>query len=361
MKPMKMYQNHQKYKVFIGLEDSKRSWKLSILTQTERRQMAMVSDINKLLATLNNHYGSAKENVYIIYEAGPRGFTLCRQLRAAGFWCDVVPPHRVPQDKISKIKTDRRDAYILAELARSCPNSICEVVDEEREQDRLLSRVLEKLKVGTTALKNGVRARLYTLGIPFPFKTGIGWSSSLITYLKTVECSKSVRFWLDHELEKYELLTRQKKEYAKELKAISTAERYKDKVKILVSFPGIGWYTAIRILLEIGDCWERFSNEKQIASFLGLVCSEYSTGDTVRRGHITGMGNRVVRAWIVQCSWAAVRQDQHLKNKFERVTQNTGGSKKKAIVATARVMVVRMRACLISGEMYQRIPVAAAA
>lgn len=355
MKLQKMYLKHRNFNIFIGLEDSKRSWKLSIITETEKRRLSMEADITKLLNTLDKHFVECKKNVYILYESGARGFTLCRQLRAAGYWCDIVPAHRVPQDKINKVKTDRRDAYILAELARSCPKSTCEIVDEEREQERGLSRSLEHLKKETTSLKNRVRAKLFTLGFSFPFKAGSAWSVSVLMYLKTMVCSKAVRFWLDREIEHFELLERQKKEYAKELKSLSVSERYKRKTEILVSFPGIGWYTAIRILLEIGDNWERFGNEGQIASFLGLVCSEYSTGDTVRKGRITGMGNRSVRAWLIQCSWAAVRKDQHLKDKFERVTLNSGGSKKKAIVATARVMAVRMRACLNSNELYKKV------
>jgi transposase len=141
------------------------------------------------------------------------------------------------------------------------------------------------------------------------------------------------------------------KELHAELKELSQKERYAPAVTLLSSAPGVGWRTAIRLVLEWGEDWSRFQSAKHIASYAGLVASEYSTGESERKGRITGDSSPHVRGWLVQCSWSAIRQDPVLQDKFRRVWRNSG-SKKKAIVAVARMLVVRLRALLIHQQPY---------
>ena len=110
--------------------------------------------------------------------------------------------------------------------------------------------------------------------------------------------------------------------------------------------------TSIRLALEWGTDLKRFASAKEFASYTGLTCSEYSTGDTVRKGRITGQSNRWVRAWLIQCAWRAYSKDPVLYKKFRSVHRNSG-SKKKAIVAVARKMAVRLRQIVISDQPYQ--------
>ncbi len=95
----------------------------------------------------------------------------------------------------------------------------------------------------------------------------------------------------------------------------------------------------------------RFPDGKHLASYTGLTSGEYSTGETIHRGRITGQGNAQVRAWLIQCAWRAVRHDPVLLDKFNRVWRNSG-SKKKAIVAVARKLAVRMRALELASHQY---------
>jgi transposase len=119
-----------------------------------------------------------------------------------------------------------------------------------------------------------------------------------------------------------------------------------------MSCPGIGWLTAIRLVLEWGEDLSRFKKGKQFSSYLGLTASEYSTGKTIRRGHITAQSRHFVRAWLIQCSWVAIRKDPVLLDKFNNVWRNTG-SKKKAIVAVARKMSVRLWHLNLNDEDYE--------
>jgi len=82
-----------------------------------------------------------------------------------------------------------------------------------------------------------------------------------------------------------------------------------------------------------------------------MVPSDYSSGEQERHGHITKQGNRSVRGWLVESSWVAIRYDPVLLQKFRRVLRNCG-SKKKAIVAVARKLALRLRWALLSGQPY---------
>ena len=117
-----------------------------------------------------------------------------------------------------------------------------------------------------------------------------------------------------------------------------------------MSAPGIGVLTAIRLALEWGDV-SRFGRKEEFAGFLGRVPSEYSSGEKEHRGHITRQGNRSVRRWLTESSWVAIRHDPVLLDKFRRVLSHCG-SKKKAIVAVARKLALRLRRVLLSGEPY---------
>ena len=109
-------------------------------------------------------------------------------------------------------------------------------------------------------------------------------------------------------------------------------------------------FTAIRLLLEWGDV-SRFQRKEEFASFLGLVPSDYSSGEKERQGHITKQGNSSVRSWLVECSWMAIKHDPVLLDKYRRVLKSCG-SKKKAIVAVARKLAIRLRRILLNGEPY---------
>jgi len=95
----------------------------------------------------------------------------------------------------------------------------------------------------------------------------------------------------------------------------------------------------------------RFRTGKHIASYTGLTSREYSTGDTVRRGRITGQSSEYIRSWLIECAWRAVRKDPVLLEKFQSVWRNSG-SKKKAVVAVARKMAVRIWALETTQQTY---------
>jgi transposase len=155
---------------------------------------------------------------------------------------------------------------------------------------------------------------------------------------------------LDVFLEELDKLVELRKRLMKELWKLSKRDRYRNSVDIKEKFPGVGRLSAIRFTLEWG-CLSRFESGKHLGSYVGLTSSEYSSGDMVRKGRITRQGRGQVRAWLIQCAWRAVSIDPVLLRKFERVWAHSG-SKKKAIVAVARKLAVRMWTMELREEPY---------
>lgn len=134
---------------------------------------------------------------------------------------------------------------------------------------------------------------------------------------------------------------------AKILKArllrMAASEEYRKIVDALCTHPGVARLPAMRFVLEIGDI-HRFATADSIGHYLGLTPSEYSSGQLVQRGPIRKCGPGTLRAAMLQCGWASVRQggEAILKEMFERLARRAG--KKRAIVALTCRLVVRLRA-----------------
>ncbi len=109
---------------------------------------------------------------------------------------------------------------------------------------------------------------------------------------------------------------------------------------------------------ELGDL-SQFENERQLFSYTGLTPSEFSSGETVRKGHITRQGNTPVRHVLNQAAIRAIKQDRDLKTFFERLAPRTG--KKRAIVAVARKLIGRIRAAFKTHQPYQMNPISLSA
>jgi transposase len=93
------------------------------------------SELNKALGKLGK-----PGKLRLVYEAGPCGFAMVRQLRQAGYHCEVVAPSKIPRKPGDRVKTDRRDALTLAGLARAAQLTYVCVPDERDEAMRDLSR-----------------------------------------------------------------------------------------------------------------------------------------------------------------------------------------------------------------------------
>jgi transposase len=132
-------------------------------------------------------------------------------------------------------------------------------------------------------------------------------------------------------------------------KAIETQAKNDPNDAIYQTLPGVGKLSARVLSNELGDL-QQFNNERKAYSFCGLTPSEYSSGESVRRGHITRQGSGRLRRVLTQCAWAAIRKDAGLRSVYDRIAARAGG--KKAIIAVAKKLIGRARAIFKTGEVY---------
>lgn len=337
-------------KIFVGLEDSKRTWKLCVRSDGQEVTFAsMPTEYNVLLAYFRSRFPECE--IHCIYEAGFKGFGLHDRLMADGIDCIVTPPHTVTESKVCKIKTDKRDARRLAKVLESGDCSRCYVPDPERREDRQISRTLIGIQADIVAVKNRIKMLLYFHGITVDFAGKKTWTPKHFRQLREIAAGDKIKLSLGIWIDQLESLWRSRDTLRQELRKLTQKERYKKTFDIIQSLPGIGWFTAIRLVLEWGEDLSRFGSGKQIASFIGLTAKEESTGETVQRGGITHLGSGFVRSWLIESAWTGIRKDPVLLDKFNRVWRACG-KKKIAIVAVARMLAVRLRACVLSGRPY---------
>ncbi len=151
-------------------------------------------------------------------------------------------------------------------------------------------------------------------------------------------------------LEQYTFLTEQIKKQNTLIRELSEMERYRERVEILKSVPGIGTLAAMELLLELQDV-SRFRQADQLAAYVGLTPSQYSSAEKIRMGRITKVGKHSLRALLVQVAWQLIRKDQAMREKYERIKIRSGA--KRSIVAIARTLLLRLRRIWLDATPYR--------
>ena len=122
------------------------------------------------------------------------------------------------------------------------------------------------------------------------------------------------------------------------------------QVRLLMTMTGVGYFTAMLLLAEIGDI-DRFSSDKRFASWAGLAPSVRQSGEKTRIGGVSGSGNKRVRWVMVQCAHTARQHDPRLRSLYERYSRRGGG--KRAVMAVAHEMIRIVFYMLRNGEAYR--------
>jgi len=338
--------------VFVGLDDAKKSWRVCV--RSEKRgvhETSMPANYDVLRAYLRRRYPEC--TIKVMYEAGFRGFNLYDRLSEDGIECVVLPPHLMLEEKVNRVKTDRRDAWRLAKMLEDKEHLRgCYVPDRERREDRQVCRTLNAVEKEIKSTRNRIRKLLQFHGIESLIPEEKVWGKGEFRSIGKISVGASLEKPIKILLSILESLWTYQLELRKELMALSKKPRYQKAFAIAKSLPGIGWLTAIRLILEIGEDFSRFRNGKSLANFLGLTGAEYSSGEVEHKGRITGQGPTFVRSWMIESAWVGIRKDPVLRGKFESVWRDSG-SKKKAIVAVARKLAVRLCTCIVMNQPYQ--------
>lgn len=237
-----------------------------------------------------------------VYEAGPCGYEVQRQIAAMGHPCVVIAPGLTPVRPGDRVKTDRRDAEKLARLYRAGELTVIRVPTREEEaardlvrarEDALADRLRARQRLGKFLLRQGrlfretkawgVLHRAWLKGQRFP------WTSLQQTfdgYVQAVEEAEARLESLDrHVLE------------------LAGQEPYRLPVQYLRCLKGVDTLSALTLAVEAQE-FRRFERARAFMSYTGLVGRERSSGETIRRGSITRTGNAHLRRILVEAAWA---------------------------------------------------------
>lgn len=206
--------------------------------------------------------------VKVVYESGPTGFVLARYLRAAGINCVVAASSKLLRAPGDRIKTDRRDARVLAEML--AVGSVTEVRIPDLDEEAL--RDLSRLRSGTAKdlahARQHVNAILLRHGIRYPKESR--WTKEHSLWLHRQHFDEpALQFTYEADVEQAELIAGQLKRIDKQVAVTASACRYGPVIDALTCLRGIQITTGFGLAVEIGD-WTRFTGSS-IGSYLGLV------------------------------------------------------------------------------------------
>lgn len=240
--------------------------------------------------------------IALCYEAGPCGYDLLRLLAGMGLACDVVAPSLVPVQAGARVKTDRRDAKRLVTLYRAGALTFVAPPSLAQEGLRDLVRARDDLRQTRTAARHRVAKTLLRYG--HVFREGRkSWTKAHVAWVRRQRLQDPLaQEALSHLLCHLDALDAQLAALDHRLDEVAATEPWSDPVRWLCSFRGISTRTALGLLAEIGD-FRRFASARELMGFLGLTPSEYSSGDSRHRGHITKCGNEHARRLLVEAAW----------------------------------------------------------
>jgi transposase len=253
--------------------------------------------IRRFIKTLGGPRGLA-----VSYEAGPGGFALWRLLGSIGVACDVIAPSLVPVRAGDRVKTDRRDAKKLVALFRGGLLRFVQPPTPETEGLRDLLRCRDDIRCARTAARHRVAKQLLRHGRIYR-EGKKAWTLTHRTWVERQRLDDPLAHEaLNQMLTHLDSLDRQLAALDAQLEQIAEHEPWGWQVHKLRAFRGIATLTALGLIAEIGD-FARFGHPRELASWLGITPSEYSSGDQQHRGHITKSGNRHASRLLTEAAW----------------------------------------------------------
>ena len=268
-------------------------------------ELAKLPNDIKNLSRYVKRLGSTWPLVFV-YEAGPCGFDLFRQITAMGHRCVVIAPSLMPKKPGDRVKTDRRDAEKLARYYRSGDLTEIRVPTTHEEAARDLVRAREAAVADRLAAAH--RVQKYLLRFGRLYQGGRNWSRGHREWLgaqRFEEHSAELAFKAHvRALEEAEARLGGLSQHVLDL---AQQEAYATGVKHLRALKGIDTLSAITLLTEVMD-FRRFSKAREIMGYTGMVPSEHTTNFTPRRGRITKTGNAHIRRILVEAAWQYQRK-----------------------------------------------------
>jgi len=288
---------------WIGIDDHADKWTIAHFKGQEQKpanEFELRPDetgYRKLIAFAKGLDGEVR----IVYEAGPCGYEMYRQLTKARLQCQVAAPSLTPRKPGQRVKTNRRDAANLARYLRSNELTFVVVPDSRLESLRDLVRARGAVQKDLVSIRHQIVKFLLRYG--HRYREGKAWTARFWAWLGTLKLEAEYGSIVLEEMkathtERVGRLAR----YDQEIEAAAQRPEYAPYVAALSVLRGIATLSAMTLLSELGDL-RRFASAPQLMGAVGLVPAEHSTGDKTTRLSITKTGNAHVRHIAVEAAW----------------------------------------------------------
>ena len=336
--------------IYAGIDVHKRSWEVQCMSDhiVLKRFNLTTPNADRLATLLKMQYPNMK--LKCAYEAGFCGFGIQRQLEMLGIETIVVHPADIPTtDWEKRHKTDPIDCKKIANGLRSKMIKGIYIPSEDQTRDRSIVRYRYTIASDLRRVKNRITSHLDFFGINPSADQHSYWSKAYIRQLQALAeelSDHTLLTMVEHLCIQRDLLAKS----MRELRLMTKSEKYKDKVGLLRSIPGVGLLTIMVYITEIGDV-SRFKNDDHYYSYLGFVPGSRSSGETQRIGKLTKRGNKRVRTALVLSAWMSIRSCPEMLRLYETYRSNNMPANK-AIIKIARKLSLIMKALIRDRKKY---------
>ena len=232
------------------------------------------------------------------YEAGCLGYSLYNQLTSAGVKCVILAPTTMLTQQGQRIKTDSRDALMIAQCLSYGGYHAVYIPTEEDDSVKEYLRMRDDHKQALKKVKQQINAFCLRHGYQYD---GTKWTIAHIKWLKKLELSSMYQETLNEYMAFYDEQTAKIERFDARIEEIASQSRYTEKVKKLGCLLGIQTHTALSLIVETGD-FNRFAKGNIYAAYLGLAPGEFSSAEKINRLGITKAGNGHLRKLLVEAS-----------------------------------------------------------
>jgi transposase len=317
--------------LFVGLDVHKDSIQVTVAEAGALGEVRPYGRIGGDLAALEKvvrKLDRPGRRLRFVYEAGPCGYVIYRHLTRQGFDCTVIAPSLTPRRAGDRVKTDRRDATLLARLHRAGELTAVYVPQEEDEAMRDLSRAREDAKQAEIKARQQLAA--FLLRHDLRYSGTKRWGGEHRRWLAELKLEHPAQYvTLQEYLNAIDEATRRVERLTEQIRALLPEWRLAPVVAALQAMRGVSLLVAVALVTELGDL-TRFTKARQVMAFLGLVPDEHSSGPNRRLGGITKAGNSHARRALVEAAWA-----YHFPARVTKIIRDRQRGLQPAVVATA--------------------------
>ena len=257
------------------------------------------------------------------YEAGCLGYSLYNQLTAANVKCVILAPTTMLTPQGIRIKTDARDARMIAQCLSYGGYHAVYVPTEDDDSIKEYIRMRDDHKTALKKIKQQINA--FCLRHGHHYAQG-KWTIAHWKWLKKLELSALYREVLNEYMTSYEEQVSKIERLDQRIEELASQEKYAEKVKKLGCFLGIKTHTALSLIVETGD-FKRFTKGNIYAAYLGLAPGENSSGAKTNRTGLSKAGNSHLRQLLIEaaggiCKGMVGHKSKELKARQKGNTDN---------------------------------------